>query len=120
VRVRAIRGATTCEENSRAEITAKAGDLVREMLARNGVELDDIVFVVLTSTDDLNAEFPAAGARAAGLVGVPLLGARELDVEGALERCIRALMLCYTERGRDEVRHVYLEGAVALPRELPE
>ena len=120
MRVQGIRGATTCAVDTREEIVARTKDLISEMLTRNGVETDDVVSVVLTATDDLHAEFPAAGARAAGLTGVALLGAREVDVDGGLERCIRVLMLAYTARDRSELRHVYLEGAVALPRELPE
>ena len=34
--------------------------------------------------------------------------------------CIRVLVHCYTERPRDELHHVYLEGARALRDDLPE
>ena len=64
--------------------------------------------------------FPATAARGLGLDQVPLLGARELDVEGALPRCIRVLVHCYSDRSRDEVQHVYLEGARTLRGDLPE
>ena len=55
---------------------------MRELMERNGLEPADFVSVILTCTDDLNAQFPAVGARAVGLDQVPLLCNRELDVPG--------------------------------------
>ena len=42
--------------------------------------------------------FPATAARAMGLGDVPLLCARELDIVGAMPRCIRVLMHITTDR----------------------
>ncbi len=72
---------------------------MRELMERNGVEPDDFVSVILTCTDDLNAQFPAVGARAVGLDRVPLLCNRELDVPGAMERVIRVLAHYYAAPG---------------------
>ena len=73
------------------------------------------------STPDLHAEFPASAARAAlGLDDVPLLGAQEQDVPHGMPRCIRVLVHCYTDRPREELRHVFLEGAAALRADLPQ
>ena len=80
MRVRALRGAITCNENSRQEIEEKTQRLVKELLARNELEHDDLVSVIFTATDDLTAEFPATAARAVGLGDVPLLCARELAI----------------------------------------
>ena len=46
------------------------------------------------------------------------MNCRELDVDGALPRCIRVLAHLYTERARDELRHVFLEGATVLRPDL--
>ncbi len=54
-----------------------------------------------------------------GLGDVPLICARELDVEGGTPRCIRVLMHLTTERTRAQLRHVYLEGAETLRDDLP-
>jgi chorismate mutase len=35
-------------------------------------------------------------------------------VPGALPRCIRLLVHAYTQRTRDEIRHLYLRGATVL------
>ena len=51
--------------------------------------------MIFTSTDDLDAEFPAVAARELGLDEVPLLCSREIDVPGAMERVIRVLAHYY-------------------------
>jgi chorismate mutase len=116
----ALRGAITCDENTKAEIDAKTQLLVKEMLSRNDVTHDDVVSIIFTATDDLTATFPATGARALGLGDVPLLCMRELAVEGGMPRCIRVLMHLYTDRSREELRHVYLGDARTLRDDLPE
>jgi chorismate mutase len=45
--------------------------------------------------------------------------ARELDIVGATPRCIRVMVHLTTERSRDELHHVYLEGARGLRDDLP-
>lgn len=120
MRLLALRGAITCNENTKQEIEEKTQRLVKELLARNELEHDDLVSLVFTATDDLTAEFPAAAARAVGLGDIPLLCARELDVDGGMPMCIRLLVHCYTDRPRDELHHVYLDGARSLRDDLPE
>ena len=120
MRLQALRGATTCDADSKAEISEKTQELVRELLARNELAHDDVVSIIFTATADLRAEFPAAAARHLGLGDIPLLCARELDIEGALPRVIRVLVHCYTARPRAELHHVYLGAARALRDDLPE
>lgn len=117
--MRALRGATTVDADTEEQITERVQALVREMLERNGIEKDDLVSVIFTATEDLVSLFPAAAARGAGLGDVPLLCARELSVRGGTPRCIRVLMHLTTGRPRDELRHVYLEGARGLRDDLP-
>jgi chorismate mutase len=118
--LRALRGATTCDVDTVEEIGARTRRLVTEMLERNGVDHDDLVSIVFTATDDLHAVFPATAARALGLGDVPLLCARELDIDGGMPRTVRVLMHLYTDRARSELHHVYLEGATSLRDDLPE
>lgn len=120
MRLLALRGAITCDENTKDEIDAKTQLLVKEMLSRNDVAHDDVVSIIFTATDDLTATFPATGARALGLGDVPLLCMRELGVEGGMPRCIRVLMHLYTDRSREDLRHVYLGDARTLRDDLPE
>jgi chorismate mutase len=119
VRLQALRGATTCTEDSKAEIDAKTARLVKELFARNDLAADDVVSIIFTSTPDLTAEFPATAARAAlGLDGTALLGAQEQAVVHGTPRCIRVLVHCYTERSREELAHVFLEDAASLRADL--
>lgn len=117
--LRALRGATTVDVDEEAHVHERVIALLEAMCERNGVHHDDIVSILFTATDDLHATFPAAGARKLGLGDVPLICARELDVVGGAERCIRVLMHLTTDLGRADLRHVYLEGAVGLRDDLP-
>jgi chorismate mutase len=116
----ALRGAITCDDDTKDEIDAKTQRLVREMLERNGVAHDDLVSIIFTATDDLHAQFPATSARAIGLGDVPLLCARELDVNGGMPRTIRVLVHFEGTQTRSDLHHVYLDGARALRDDLPE
>ena len=117
MRLRAVRGAITVEENTGEAIVDATAELVREVMARNSVAPEEMVSCLFTCTPDLNAEFPAVAARNLGLSAVPLLCAREMDVPGALPRVIRLMLHCYTEDGAPP-QHVYLREAVALRRDL--
>ena len=120
MRLQALRGAITCDANTPDEIGEKTRQLVSEVLARNGIEHDDLVSIIFTATEDLTAQFPATAARALGLGDVALLSARELSVEGALPRVVRVLVHCYTDHPRGELHHVYLGAARSLRDDLPE
>lgn len=118
--VRALRGATTVDEDTKDQVTSRTKELVTAMLHRNDVSKDDLISIVFTATDDVHSMFPATAAREVGLGDVPLLCARELDIEGATPRCIRVLMHVMTDKARSELHHVYLEGARGLRDDLPE
>ena len=116
--MRAIRGAVQLDVDDRDHLLASVDELIREILAQNELEHDDLISMVFTATPDLHSEFPALAARQLGIGDVPLLCAQELDIEGAMPRVIRVLVHAETERAKAEVRHVYLRGAAALRRDL--
>jgi chorismate mutase len=94
-------------------------ELVSTMLERNGLDTDDIISMLLTATDDLRSAFPATAARTLeGMDAVPLMCARELDIEGSLERCVRVMAHVETTRARVELQHVFLAGAIVLRPDL--
>ena len=117
--VRALRGATTVDDDVEAHVHERVVALLDAMCEHNDVVHDDIVSILFTATDDIHSTFPATGARKAGMGDVPLICARELDVVGGTPRCVRVLMHLTTERSRAELHHVYLEGAVGLRDDLP-
>ena len=116
-RVFAVRGAAQAERNDRESILAAADELMRELIARNELEPERMISCILTCTDDLDAEFPAVAARRIGLDGVPLLCTREMDVPGAMERVIRA-MVHYYAPGEHRPTHTYLGAARELRSDL--
>jgi chorismate mutase len=118
VQVRAIRGAITVDDDRREAIVDATAKVLREMLERNDLGDDDIVSIVFTATDDLRSAFPAEAAREVGLRDIPVLCTRELPVDGALPRVVRVLMHAHTDRPRAEIKHVYLEGARELRKDL--
>lgn len=118
--VRALRGATTVDEDTEEQIDERVVELLRLMWERNGVEHDDLISIWFTATDDIHAKFPATAARSIGYGDVPLICARELDIAGATPRCIRVLVHLTTERSRADLHHVYLHGATTLRDDLPE
>jgi chorismate mutase len=117
LRVFALRGANTVEENRREAILAATDELMRELLDRNSLTPEVLVSCIFTLTEDLDAEFPAVAARGMGLHHVPLLCAREIPVPGSLPSIIRVLVHYHAE---DDHRpeHVYLHGARALRADL--
>lgn len=118
--VRGLRGATTCEENTPEQINEVTQELLVEMLERNGISHDDVISVLFTTTPDLTASFPATAARGVGFGDVPLLCASEINVPGSMPLTVRVLMHAYTERAREDLRHVYLRKAPSLRDDLPE
>jgi chorismate mutase len=120
VAVRALRGATTVDDDTTEQITERTIELLGELLSQNGVAIDDLISVLFTATPDVRAMFPATAARVLGFGAVPLLCASEIDVQGATPRCIRVLAHLTTERTPDALHHVYLHGASQLRDDLPD
>ena len=116
--VRGVRGAITCDNNEREEILSRTKELLTEILERNQISGENISAIFFSATSDLNKAFPAEAAREMGLTRVPLLDTQEMEVEGAMKRVIRILLLFETDKSQDEIKHVYLRGAASLRSDL--
>ena len=119
-RVRALRGATTLERDERDHLIARTRELIQALFERNDLHEDDLISIVFTATSDVHSAFPAEAAREAGIRHIPLMCARELEVDGGIQRCVRVLVHAYTERDARSLRHVYLYDARQLRTDLPE
>jgi len=117
LRLWAVRGATKVASNEAGEIVAATEELLRELMSRNELESSHMVSCVFTSTDDLDAEFPAVAARRIGLDDVPLLCSREIPVPGSMQGVIRVLLHYYAAPGHSPV-HTYLGEAQGLRSDL--
>ena len=109
-----IRGAITAEENSKEAILSATDQLLREMVVANKIEIDQVAAVFFTTTEDLNACFPAVAARQMGWDHIALICGHEMSVPDGLSMCIRVLILVNTEKGHDDMLHVYLKEAKGL------
>ena len=118
MRLIGIRGATMLQKNDASEMKSAVIELLNESLSKNGVNKDDLVSIIFTTTEDLNCSFPAASAREIGLGDVPLLCSKEIDVPGAPKLVVRILIHTYSELERKNVTHIYLRGAEILRQDL--
>jgi chorismate mutase len=116
-RVVAVRGAIDVRSDTPAEIHEAVVALVGEIARRNHLHPDAIISAQFTVTPDVRSMFPAKAARDVGWTAVPMLCTMEIDVPGALPRCVRVMLHANMPDGR-EVEHVYLRGAVALRPDL--
>ncbi len=112
--VRGIRGATTADDNTREAILGATTELLSEIVEANDLVLDDVAAAIFTTTEDLNADFPAQAARHMGWEHVALLNSHEMKVPDSQTMCIRALLLVNTEKSQREIVNVYLRGAENL------
>ena len=116
--MRAIRGAIQVRANTSEDIAQGVTELISAILVANELTPADVVSVFFTSTVDLNAAFPAAACREMGFGNVPLIGSVEVDVPGALDRTVRAMLHVETEASAEEISHIYLHGAASLRRDI--
>lgn len=109
----AVRGAV-CVENDPADIAAKTVRVYDLLTGRNGIREEDIVSLIFSVTDDIDAKSPAAALRESGRArDTALFSAREPRVKGGLPGVIRLLPRCYLEENTKPA-HVYTEGAGSL------
>lgn len=106
MRVAAVRGAVQAENEVDSILTATE-QLMREIIAVNRLDPDQMVSAIFTTTGDLDAEFPAVAARRIGLSEVPLMCAREIPVPGAMPGVIRVMLHTYLPAG-EKAKHIYL------------
>jgi chorismate mutase len=116
-RLFAARGAVQAAANESDAILDATEELMRELIDRNGLEPEEMVSCMFTTTDDLDAEFPAAAARRIGLDAVPLMCSREIPVPGSMPRVIRVMLHFYAAPAH-ETAHVYLGEAQKLRTDL--
>lgn len=116
--VRGIRGATTINDDNPNEVLAATQELLKIIQAANEFNIDDIASILFTVTQDVRSAFPAEAARLIGWDRVPLLCFQEIEVQGALPRCIRVLIHINTDKPQGQIKHIYLREAKVLRKDL--
>lgn len=116
-RLFAVRGAVQAEVNEADAILSATEELMRGLIERNRLEPEAMVSCLFTTTDDLDAEFPAVAARDLGLTMVPLMCCREIPVPGSMPRVIRVMLHFYAPAEHVPI-HVYVGEAQKLRTDL--
>lgn len=112
---RGIRGAVTIPSNNKESIIVATKELLSKMAQANEIKTDDIAAILFTTTQDLDAAFPAAATRELGWPEhLAMLCGHEINVPDSLPHCLRILMLVNTEKMADEINHIYLKEATKL------
>lgn len=118
--IRGIRGAVQVDANNPEAIRAATGRLLGEITKQNSFDAAAIAAAFFTVTDDLDAAFPASGAREIGWADVPMLCHREISVPGSLPRVVRVLLLVNAPASVKSFRPVYLGATKSLRPDLAE
>ena len=115
----AIRGAI-CAENTIEDISAKSVELVKEIFARNGLVTEQVEAIIFSSTDDLDACYPAKSVRETlNLPNVAFMCLAEMKVQHSLTHCIRVCVLV-EGLAQSSCKHCYLGEASVLRADLKE
>lgn len=89
----AIRGATTIDTDTPVKIKEATVELMRELIAQNGLKPEKMISVLFTATKDICSAYPGKYLREElGITDVPILHFQEMDVQGALVLCIRVMI----------------------------
>lgn len=115
-RLYSIRGAS-CAENTAESITAAVQEMCSRLFKENGISGNDIVNIIFSMTEDLDALNAATALRRSDTgtdtSSVPLFTAREASIKGMLPKVIRVMITAYMPEG-SSVKPVYINGAQAL------
>jgi len=113
-KVRAIRGATTSDNNTKDDIVEATKEMLISLVESNDLKKEDVISAFFTTTKDLNTQFPAVAARKIGWTEVALMCSHEMFVPDAQEKCIRVMVHVNTDKSPHDINNVYLKDAVNL------
>ena len=117
--VLAIRGATNVVSNNKEEILDESAKLIQTIIIENLLEVDDIVSMCFTMTNDLDKVYPSVAVREIlHICDIPMLNFEEKYIEGSLRMCIRVMMYINTNKTKSDINHVYLNGTQNLRKDL--
>ena len=116
--IRAIRGAITAPENTREAILEASSELLQAIIEANDLHPNEVIAATFSVTQDLSRAYPAEAARRLGWAEAALMCVQEMQLEGALDHCIRVRVLWEPDRLQSEVKHRYMRGAADLRKDL--
>ena len=113
-KVRAIRGATTSDNNTKDDIVEATREMLISLVEANDLKKEDVISAFFTTTKDLNTQFPAVAARKIGWTEGALMCSHEMFVPDAQEKCIRVMVHENTDNSSHDKKNDYLKDAVNL------
>ena len=115
----AIRGATTVTSNNKEEILDESAKLIQTIIIENLLNVDDIISMCFTMTNDLDKAYPSVAVREIlSISDIPMLNFEEKYIEGSLRMCIRVMMYVNSEKTKKDIKHIYLNEATDLRKDL--
>lgn len=116
--LRAVRGAVQVQTNTVEKILESTIQLMNEIVSANRLEPKEIISAFFTTTQDLNAEYPAAALRKMGWGHIPALCAHEMNVPGGMPMVLRVLIHFTVKKKNGSVVHQYLGRTAELRPDL--
>ena len=93
-------------------------DIIGAIL-KNELNNEDIISMCFTMTKDLDAVYPAVAVREIlDIHDIPMLNYEEKHIQGSLSKCIRVMMYINTEKTKADIKHIYLNNAKNLRKDL--
>ena len=113
--MKAIRGATTVQNDTAEEIKECVSELLLKIKEKNSLSDEEIICIMFSNTADIRSYYPAKAAREAGFISCALFSSLEPEINGALPLCIRVMITAaFADSGDKSIKHVYLHKASAL------
>ncbi|ABS35196.1 chorismate mutase [Clostridium botulinum] len=119
--MQSIRGAITIEKNEVKYIKEASIKLFSEILSRNNLNIEDIVSIFISCTNDIDKGYPGKYIRENfNLKNIAIMHFNEMYVEGSMPLCIRILILIDKKNKNIEenIEYVYLGRAKTLRKDL--
>lgn len=117
---RGIRGAITVENNTKEAVKSAVVELIQEIKKINNLDETSISHVIFTLTKDIDCVYPAKIVREefSAWKYVPMMCTNEMNIENSIEKCLRVLIVINTKLKQNEIKHIYLKGAIKLREDL--
>lgn len=114
--IAAIRGATTVENNSEADIKQATSELMEEITQKNNLLNEDmkVISIHISTTSDITAIYPAKIIREMGFSKTALFSSIEPEMKKSLPLCIRILVNIASYKNEITPKHIYLRSARVL------
>lgn len=116
--VKAVRGATSVDNNDHNSMEVAVFALISTITEKNNIAEDSIISIIFSQTKDLNIANPAAALRVSGqFTNIPLFCTQEPDYEKSTDSLLR-VMLTFESENRVPAIPVYLGRASQLRTDL--